>query len=302
MGWRLTLLNTCLGAIEKPALTRADPLEARRRFERQGRLFRPPPFSLFQDDQLGGVAATWASCRATRPEIILYFHGGGYFMGSPFTHRAMLARISHLSGLRACLPDYCKAPEHVFPAALEDAKIAWNTLISRGYPAHKIILGGDSAGGGLMLALLAKLLSNGEKPAAAFAFSPWTDLTLSGESITQNARSERILPASRLQETCDGYADVTAPDDPGISPLFADFTGAPPIFLQCASTELLRDDTLRLAKNLNSAGVDVTLEQCGNLPHVWQIFQGHLPEADAALSRTADFIRQQVPSAPPTGN
>ena len=252
MGWRLTLLNACLGAFEKPALARADLLDARRRFERQGRSFRSLPFSFFQNDHLGNVPATWASCRATRPEIIVYFHGGGYFMGSPLTHRAMLARISHLTGMRACLPNYRKAQEHVFPAALEDAKTAWNTLISRGYPADKIILGGDSAGGGLMLALLGKLLSNGEKPAAAFAFSPWTDLTLSGKSITQNAKSERILPADRMQETCDGYAGATALDDPGISPLFADFTGAPPIFLQCASTEILRDDTLRLAEDRKS--------------------------------------------------
>jgi len=297
MSWQRRLLNWWLRSHEKPALSRiGSPQVGRERLERQARHFRVPPFALFQPENLNGVPATWVTCRSTRPEVILYFHGGGYFMGSAATHRAMLARLCVMSGLKACLPDYRCAPEHPYPAALDDAEKVWAALLSKGLTAQDIVLGGDSAGGGLMLALLARLLAKGQRPAAAFAFSPWTDLTLSGQSFTENARSDVLLPAGRVKEARDYYAADSNLRDPGLSPLFADLTNAPPILLCFAETEILRDDSTRLATALKKQGVRVTAEMSGHLPHVWPIFQGYLPEADNTLARTANFIRQQLPS------
>lgn len=303
MGWRLKLLNAGLRWVEKPVLSRlTDPIKARRRFERQARRFRAPAFSLFLNDEIGRVPVTWASCQADRAQIILYFHGGGYFMGSPATHRAMLARLSEICGLAVCLPDYRKAPQAPFPAGLKDARAVWDGLLARGYPPQNIILGGDSAGGGLMLALLAKILSDGGKPAAAFAFSPWTDLTLSGASILENADSELLLPSHGIAEARDYYTAGADPENPGISPLFADFPNPPPVYLLCSSSEILRDDTVRMAEVLRRCNGEVTVDMGEHLPHVWPMFQGYVPEADAALDRVAGFIRQQVRFRKPDEN
>lgn len=296
MTLRLRLLRAWLRAVEKPALARIPgPPEIRTRFERTARwMFRDPPYALYQQDALAGRPAQWAGVGACERGVVLYFHGGAYIFGSPLTHRAMLAELSRLTGLKACLPQYRLAPEHPFPAALDDAVAAWDALIARGYPPHRIALGGDSAGGGLMLALLAQLCQRGGAlPAAAFAFSPYTDQTLSGASMIENASSESVLPSERVSEARDYYLDGADPTDPRASPLFARFPGCPPVFLQAASTEILRDDSLRMAEVLREQGVKVELDLWDDLPHVWPIFQGRLPEADEALRRVARFLRAQ---------
>jgi len=271
-------------------------------------VFRPPPFSLFQQDRLS-CPGLWVACRPRCDGVILYFHGGAYVLGSPRTHRAMAAELAARSGCRVFLPRYRLAPENPFPAAFEDALGVWEALLARGYPAGRIVLGGDSAGGGLALALLGHLCRAGTPPAGAFAFSPWTDLTLSGASVIGNARRDRVLPAGRLAEARGmvlgfdgglGPAPVVAPQtpdaalDPRLSPLFAAFPDPPPVLIHAAESEILRDDTLRMSGPLPGA----RLRLAGDLPHVWPILHGFLPEARATLDETATFIRACLGSAP----
>lgn len=297
MSLRLKLINAYLRRVEKPWLARVKtPAEVRAGFERSARLFRDPPLALYLPDRLDGVASLWAQVRPRRAGVILHLHGGVYLMGSPRTHRAMLARLSAMTGLRALLPDYGLAPERPSPVALEDALAVWRALVGRGYRPDEIVLSGDSAGGGLMLALLARLLAAGERPACAVAMSPWTDLTLTGASLAENAVRDPLLPVSRIEEARDFYLAGADPAGPGVSPLFAEFPGAPPVFLQAAETEILRDDTLRMAGRLRAAGAEVELDLWGDLPHVWPIFQGWLPEADEALARHARFITARLPA------
>jgi len=301
-GLRLRALTAYLRWVEKPWLARVRDLPALRHgFERSARLgFRAPPYTLALPDRVGGRPALWVACRARHAGAILYLHGGAYLMGSPETHRALVAALSGATGLPALLPDYRLAPEHPFPAALEDARAAWNGLIARGYPPDRIVLAGDSAGGGLALALLAGLLAEGQRPAATVAFSPWTDLTLSGASLAENATADPLLPVSRLSEAREYYLQGADPANPGASPLFAAFPDPPPVFLQVAETEILRDDTLRMADRLRSHGAEVALDLWPDAPHVWAIFQGRLPEADAALARAANFVTARFPAPRPS--
>ena len=224
--------------------------------------------------------------------MILYLHGGGYVFGSSDTHRAMLGRLSLLSGLPACLPDYRLAPEHPFPAAVDDA-LAVNAALA-GRPGG-VIIGGDSAGGGLALAVLAEILRQGGAcPRAAFAFSPLTDMTFSAPSIAANAGSEVVLPAHRAQEIAELYLVGADPRDPRASPLFADFRGAPPVWLAASDSEILLDDTRRMAERLRKQGVEVHQQIGHDFPHVWPFFQPFLPEARTTLRALAGWLKARA--------
>lgn len=294
------ILNPCLRLFEKRHLARVeDPGALQRSFEVKARLFfRPPRGSRFRDSELGGVPVHWALARdieESRAPLILYFHGGGYVFGSPRTHRAMLARLSALTGLPSCLPAYRKAPEHAFPAAVEDALAVYRHVADR---PGGVLLGGDSAGGGLALALLGEILRlNLSVPLGVFAFSPLADLTFSGASIAANAASDVILPAERAQEIADMYLQGTDARDPRASPLYASFEGAPPVWLTVGDTEILLDDTRRMARKLEAQGAAVTEIVEHDLPHVWPIFQGILPEASETLKTLGDWI-SSLPARP----
>ncbi|MET4104165.1 monoterpene epsilon-lactone hydrolase [Roseovarius sp. MBR-78] len=288
------LLNAWLRLTEKRRLTREqDPVALRRSFEVKARLFfHAPRGTGFARESIAGVPVQWVAARGVARgagPVILYFHGGGYVFGSSDTHRAMLGLLSSETGLPACLPDYRLAPEHPFPAAVEDGLAVWRALAAR---PGGVILGGDSAGGGLALAVLAEGLRQGlPPPRGLFAFSPLTDLTFSGESLRQNARADVMLPASRAEEIATLYLQGAAADDPRASPLLADFTGAPPVWLVVGDTEILRDDTRRMAARLRAQGVAVAERIEGDLPHVWPIFHNILPEARASLRDVAGWIR-----------
>jgi acetyl esterase/lipase len=220
---------------------------------------------------------------------ILYLHGGGYVAGSAWTHRELLGRLARLTGLRVVAPDYRLAPEHPLPAALEDAVAAWDALLATGLDARRIALAGDSAGGGLALALLAVLCARGTPPGAVVAFSPWTDLTGGGASVRANAAVDPIFPGERMAELIGFTLGDVPAADPRLSPLFADFSGAPPVLIQVGSTEILRDDSTRMAEHLRRFGSEVMLEIWPDCTHVWQMF-GLLPEAGAALATAARFL------------
>lgn len=298
MSLRRPLLNLVLRLREKRFLSRVeDPDELRDRFEQVAHwLFWPPRGAHFSSAVLDGVPVTWArgagAGAAEDGPALMFLHGGAYVFGSARTHRSMLARLSERTGLPACLPDYRLAPEHRFPAALEDALSAYIALSAQ----RPVILGGDSAGGGLSLALLAEILKHGlRKPLAVFCFSPLTDLTFSGNSLQSNARADVILPAARTGELAGMYLGDANPGDPRASPLFGRFAGAPPVWMSVGTSEILLDDTRRMAERLTKDGVEVTEVVAQDLPHVWPIFCPLLPEATATLDGLAEWITCQLP-------
>jgi monoterpene epsilon-lactone hydrolase len=288
------LLNPWLRVTERRRLARAtDPETLRRAFEVNARLFFwPPRGAAFDAAEIAGCPATWVD-RGRPGPLLLYFHGGGYVFGAPRTHRAMLAHLARRTDGPALLPGYRKAPEHAFPAAFDDALASYRAVMD--HPGG-VVLGGDSAGGGLALAVLAGILAQGlRKPLGVFAFSPLTDMTYSGNSIVGNAGSDVILPAERCHEIAEMYLQGADPADPRASPLFAEFTGAPPVWLTAADREILLDDTRRMTASLRAQGVEVSETITRDLPHVWPILHSLLPEGRATLGDLAQWIRRLSP-------
>ncbi|WP_333908239.1 alpha/beta hydrolase [Primorskyibacter aestuariivivens] len=282
------LLNPYLRVMEKRRLRNAkSPGALRRALEVNARLFFLPRGRGFTKTRIAGVPVLRRDGVAP---LLLYFHGGGYVFGSPTTHKAMLAQIARRVGCGLILPDYRKAPEHPFPAAVEDALEVYSAVMET---PGGVVLGGDSAGGGLALALLAEILRLGlPLPKGLFAFSPLTDFTGSGESLRSNAASDVVLPAERTGDMTDMYLQGADPNDPRASPLFAAFTGAPPVWLCAGDTEILLDDTRRMTERLREQGVQVTEVIAHDLPHVWPLFHTLLPEARATLGQVSDWIRR----------
>jgi monoterpene epsilon-lactone hydrolase len=298
MSWRLAALNAWLRRNERPYLAAArDPAEARSRMERQMALLPRPSGLAIRDAPLGGVPALRLGPAPGAP-LLLWLHGGAFCLGSPRTHLSLVAGLARRAGMRAALPAYRLAPEHRFPAGHDDCLAAWRALLAEGERPERIALGGDSAGAGLAFALLADLLRAGlPGPAAVVAFSPWVDLTLSGESLRSLAPVDALLPAARLPEIRDLYLAGADPRDPRASPVFGAYPGAPPVLIQASRAEILRDDAIGMAERLGEDGGDVTLDLWPAVPHVWQVFSGWLPEASAALDRAAAFLRRQLASA-----
>jgi monoterpene epsilon-lactone hydrolase len=300
MSWQLGLLNNLLRYGGRPRLARTTtPEEGARDFERAARhLFRVPPLTCHLTGQIGQTRVHKITAGPVPDDrVILYLHGGAYFAGSGATHLGLLARLSRLTGLGVIAPDYRLLQDAPFPAALDDARTVWQHLVATGIDPDKIVLGGDSAGGGLALALLAELTQASTPPAALFAFSPWTDLTMSGDSIASMGPQDVILPVHRMAEVASVYLGGAATADPRASPLFADFVAPPPVLIQVGSHEALLDDSRRMATRLRDAGGEVTLEVWAKTPHVWHLFDGYLPEARAALRTAAGFIQSSLASA-----
>ncbi len=219
---------------------------------------------------------------------LFYLHGGAYIFGSTKTHARLVAHLCGLCGLKGLSVNYRVAPEHPFPAALEDALAVYKTILADG--SKNIILSGDSAGGGLALALLAKILSEGiHPPEGIVTFSPWTDMSLSGKSMITNDKTDYLLPPHQIRQARDFYAPNDV-DNPFASPILADFTNAPPALIFASNSEVLFDDAAGIAKNMQSTNVDVTLKIYDKTPHVWVLGHGRLPEADRAIEQTCAFI------------
>lgn len=301
MSRRLAALNFALRHIARPLLKRTKtPERARRDFDLTARVVLRGNKKGSSPLTLGGVPTLQVRPPdAGADSAILYFHGGGYITGSPRTHLPMIGHLAHRCAVRAVLPRYRLAPEAPFPAAFEDAVAVWRGLRDHGLAPDAILLGGDSAGGGLALALLAHVLAEGERPAGLFAFSPWTDLTLTGASMSENAEKDPLLPVERVADLCAWVAPGADLADPRLSPLFADFASAPPVYLQASETEILRDDTIRLAEKLRAEGVEDRTDLWPDAPHGWQLLLGWVPEAEDALERVAVFVNERLRSSPP---
>jgi acetyl esterase/lipase len=244
----------------------------------------------------GGVPAEWITTpEAADERVIYYLHGGGYTLGSINTHREMISRISRAARARALAIDYRLAPENPFPAAVEDCTAAYRWLLSTGVDPARLVIVGDSAGGGLTVATLVALRDAGEPlPAAAVCLSPWVDLELLGESMTTKAEVDPTVPRQAGLEWAKAYLGGAHPRTPLASPLYADLTGLPPLLIQVGTAETLLDDATRLAERAKSAGVDVTLEVWDDMIHVWQFFAAMLPEGQQAIDRIGEFIRKHT--------
>ena len=294
MSTRLSVINFLLRHVERRALSRIkEPTKIRRRMELQTKLFfRPKRGTLISREALAHGDSSVSALKIGKGDrgTLLYLHGGAYIFGSANTHRRLAAKLADDNDLTAYSVDYRLAPEHLFPAAIDDCLTAYQALIGRGL--KNITIAGDSAGGGLALALLHAILAKGlPAPRAVVAFSPFTDQTLQSQSLKDNAESEAMLPAERMEEVRDMYLK----DDyknPLASPLFGAFQNAPPVFISVGTGEILRDDSLAMVAKLRAEGVSVTLEILENGPHVWPFFHGRLPEADATLKKVHTFLNR----------
>jgi acetyl esterase/lipase len=256
----------------------------------------PPGYAIESLRSNEGLAFDVANLSPTpalaSPVIVLYLHGGGYLFGSPKTHRQVIIAMAKAFQGPAYGLDYRLAPEHPFPAAVEDAVQAYQWLLAR-HPQAQIVLAGDSAGAGLAIATAVVVRDSGLKlPKAIVGFSPYSDLAVTGDSIEANAKSCAMFTPRGIREAAAMYLSGADARDPRASPLYADLAGLPPMLLFASHHETLRDDTLRLADRATAAGVKVELIVRDRLPHVWPVFVTLLPEAREAFARVTAFARE----------
>ncbi|MFN0088391.1 MAG: alpha/beta hydrolase [Blastocatellia bacterium] len=239
-----------------------------------------------------GVRGEWVRPRQAVKRTIYYLHGGGYVACSPATHRMFTAALAREAEAEVFALDYRLAPEHRFPAAVEDAVAGYRWLLAQGRRPDEISIGGDSAGGGLTIASLLSLRDAGiEMPRAAFCLSPWTDLAGTGNSLVTNDLRDAMFYGENIAPSGRIYAGRTPVTDPLISPIYADLRGLPPLRIDVSDTEVLLDDSTRLAERARDCGVDVELRKWSDLPHVWPVFVAFgLPEAKEAITAIASFL------------
>ena len=242
----------------------------------------------------GGVPAEWSSVPGSNPShVILFFHGGGYCSGSIRSHRRMVSEAGRAAVARTLAVGYRLAPEHPFPAALDDAASAWRYLRAQGIAAAHIAVGGDSAGGGLTVALINKLREDGEHPpGCAWLVSPWTDLTMSGATLASKDAVDPLIHKSYLEELASAYVPAGMDrKDPRVSPLYARLEGFPPTLIQIGSAETLLSDATRFAEALGTANVAVALEVWPHMIHAWHLWNAHLKAGRRALASAGAFIK-----------
>ncbi|GCE28100.1 hypothetical protein KDA_35840 [Dictyobacter alpinus] len=241
---------------------------------------------------VGDCPAEWViPPNALLDRAILYLHGGAYIGGSLTLHRGLVSRIAASSRVQVLNLSYRLAPEHPYPAALEDATSAYQWLLTHGVDAHHLLIAGDSAGGGLAAALLVTLRdSHLPQPAGAAFLSPWTDLSDTERSWERREASDLLLTPSSLHRGALHYLGTHSPHMPLASPVYADLHGLPPLFIQVGGNELLLDDIHAFARHAEEAGVTVQVEEWPGMFHVWQMMAATLPEAQRALEHLGHFI------------
>ena len=243
---------------------------------------------------LGGVPGEWSIAPASdATRVLMFFHGGGYCSGSIRSHRRMLTEAGRAAGVRTLAVGYRLAPEHPFPAALDDALAAWRFLRKEKIASAHIAIGGDSAGAGLTVALINTLRAAGEEqPACAWLVSPWTDLTMSGATLASKDAVDPLIHKDYLGELADAYLPAGLDrKDPRVSPLYSDVNGFPPTLIQVGSDETLLDDAVRFAAAAGAADVAVTLEIWPHMIHAWPLWNAHLDAGRRALANAGAFMR-----------
>lgn len=252
----------------------------------------------YEQGVVGGVPGVW--CHPQNPHLgvaILHLHGGAYVQGSAHAYRHLASQVIARTNVSAFVADYRLAPEHPFPAALDDAKAAYRGLVEQG--AQKIAIVGDSAGGGLALVLLSvaqsdALARGGIAPSATVVMSPWTDLALTGLSFQNHADDDPLLTREMLSMAAASYLNGHDPNDPLVSPLYGSFTGLPPIQIHVGTSEVLLDDARRYADRACAEGVDVTAHLWEGMTHVFPTSVGTLNAAAAALDIIATFLKSKL--------
>lgn len=244
----------------------------------------------------GGVPAEWITTpEASLERVIYYFHGGGYVLGSVNTHREMISRLARAAGAKALAIDYRLAPENPFPAAVEDSVAAYRWLLSSGVKPDRVVIAGDSAGGGLTVATLLALRDAGEPlPAAGVCISPWVDLECKWKSLMPDAEDTGMLVRESVLQMAKAYLGSADPSTPLASPVCAELTGLPPLLIQVGTAGDLFDDATRLAARATDDGVDATLDCWEEMIHVWHMFAAILPEGQQAIERIGEFIRKHA--------
>ncbi len=272
----------------------------RANLELAGEFYRPIVHIDYLDILANGVPGEWIIPEGAETEhIILYLHGGSYSAGSSHSHRALAGNIAYAAKARALTIDYRLAPEHPYPAALEDALAAYEWLIEKHAKPEQITVAGDSAGGGLTIALLVALRERDiPMPASAVVLSPWTDLTASGESWQTNAEADYVINGESLRVSAQLYLDSADPRDPLASPVYANLAGLPPLLIQVGSDEILLSDSTHLAEHARRADVDVTLEIWDGMQHVWHFAANLVPEARQAIEKIGEFIMAKKKDKP----
>ena len=258
-----------------------------------------------EEVDLDGVPGEWSIVPGSDPShVLLFFHGGGYCSGSIVSHRRMVTEAGRAARMRTLAVNYRLAPEHPYPAAHEDAMRAWRFLRMQGIAARNIAVGGDSAGGNLTITLINRLRAAGEEqPGCAWLASPWTDLTMSGASLEEKATVDPLIHKAYLEELADAYAPAPIDrKDPLISPLFSDVRGFPPTLIQVGSSETLLDDSVRFARALGLADVNVTLQVWPHMIHAWAMWNAKLTEGRQALEQVGEFVRRWIVRSPPFGS
>jgi epsilon-lactone hydrolase len=250
--------------------------------------------------ETGGVDGVEVTIQGTPADkVILYFHGGVYVIGTALASVPLVSELVRRTGIKAITVDYRLGPEHPYPAAVEDARAAYEGLLAQGIAPDQIVLAGESAGGGLAVATLLALREAGTPlPSCAFLMSPYADLTLSGETLTARQALDPVLTPDGLRVRVPDYVGGADAADPHISPIFGDLSGLPPLLIQAGSHEVLLSDALRLAARAALSDVPVILDVTPGVPHVFQGFAGLLDEAGAALDRASDFVKAQLAHAP----
>jgi epsilon-lactone hydrolase len=244
----------------------------------------------------GGVSAEWViPPNVNADRVLMYLHGGGYIMCSARFHRGLVARLARAAGVKALNVDYRLAPEHPYPAAVNDATAAYRWLISQDVKPDHIVMAGDSAGGGLTLATLVHLRDTGVPlPSAAICISPWVDLAMTGHTMSTNSKADPYVQKEQLLFMARNYLRDTDPRTPLASPLYADLRGLPPLLIHVGSAETLLSDATRIAERAGSADVNVTLEIWKDMVHGWHIFAPILPDGQKAIDRVGDFIKTNI--------
>jgi epsilon-lactone hydrolase len=246
---------------------------------------------------LDGVPGEWSIAPGSdASRILMFFHGGGYCSGSILSHRRMVTEAGRVAGTRTLAVGYRLAPEHPFPAALDDALTAWRFLRNEGVEVGRIAIGGDSAGGGLTVAVINRLRDAGEElPGCAWLVSPWTDLTMSGETLATKDAVDPIIHKGYLDELADAYLPAGIDrTDPRVSPLYANLKGLPPTLIQVGSAETLLADATRFAAAAGADDVPVKLEIWPHMIHAWHLWNAHLEPGRRALAHAGAFIRERL--------
>lgn len=294
---RARIIRSVTGAyLQRVDMANADVKKIRRLWDWLGGLMMAAFGVRVEPDEINGLYAEWLTPKDRMDgKLLLYLHGGGYVVGGCDMYRQMVSHIARAGRIRALLPEYRLAPEHKFPAAIDDAVAIYRSLLTMGVKANDIVFCGDSAGGGLVVAILLMLRDAGEPlPVAVILLSPFLDITGSGDSMQTRATQDPWFHAEDIAVIADHYCAPHQHRYPLVSPVFADVEGLPPLYIQVGDDEILLSDSERFADECTAAGIDVELEIWPGMWHVFQMFIGKMPEARHAIDKIGSYIQARM--------